>query len=116
MRYAWRGPMQYYVGPRATLMLAAFNLTFCAYPGSGRLSMFRLDNTIRTACIAAFASVAVSAFVPTFTRAADTSAAGRPAGTVVVNGVSIPRRSSMRQCEGPSSLIIGLTRHSCGRQ
>ncbi|MFP6557914.1 peptidyl-prolyl cis-trans isomerase [Paraburkholderia sp. B3] len=52
--------------------------------------MFRLDNTIRAACVAAFASVALSVFAPTFAHAADAPAAGLPAGTAaVVNGVSI---------------------------
>lgn len=52
--------------------------------------MFRPDTTIRAACVEAFASVAVSAFAPTFAHAAD-SPAGLPAGTAaIVNGVSIP--------------------------
>jgi peptidyl-prolyl cis-trans isomerase C len=53
--------------------------------------MFRLDNTIRAACVAAFASVVLSAFAPTFAHAAEAPAAGLPAGTAaVVNSVSIP--------------------------
>jgi peptidyl-prolyl cis-trans isomerase C len=53
--------------------------------------MLRLDSTIRAACAAAFVSVSVCAFAPTFVHAADTPATSLPTGAVaVVNGVSIP--------------------------
>lgn len=52
--------------------------------------MFRLNNTIRAACMTAFASVALSAVIPSFVHAADASAASLPAGAVaVVNGVAV---------------------------
>ena len=59
--------------------------------------MFRLNDTIRAACMTALASVALSAFTPSFAHAANTqmasaAATSLPAGTVAtVNGVAVPQ-------------------------
>jgi len=51
--------------------------------------MFRIKNTMCAACVAAFAAVSASAFVPSV-NAAETHASSLPAGTMaIVNGVPV---------------------------